>query len=104
MTWDRASGTKADTGSLNAARALRHQMTDAERRLWWALRHDMPPGTGRFRRQVPIGRYIVDFMSLKGRLVVEVDGEQHGFDLERRHDLRRDDYLRSQDFRVMRFW
>jgi len=54
----------------------------------------------KFRRQVPIGRYIVDFVSFERRLIVEVDGGQHGG----KCDAERDKWLRSQGFRVLRFW
>ena len=74
-------------------------MTDAERHLWHHLR-------GRalgfpFRRQVPIGAYVVDFACLRRRLIVEVDGGQH---IESREDEVRDDWLRSQRYRILRFW
>ena len=74
-------------------------MTDAERRLWAALRNrTLDP---EFRRQVPIGPFIADFAAISERLVVEVDGGQHA---ESAHDLERDAYLRSQGFHVLRFW
>jgi very-short-patch-repair endonuclease len=82
------------------ARRLRKQMTDAERALWFLLRRKQIEDH-RFRRQVPIGRYIVDFASLEARLVIEVDGSQHA---ESPADQERDAWLRSQDFRVLRFW
>src|SRR5438105_8826385 len=60
------------------ARAMRAAPTEAERKLWWHLRHRLPtPGT-HFRRQVRIGRYIADFVCHAKRIVVEVDGSQHG--------------------------
>src|SRR5215468_11431654 len=60
------------------ARAMRTTPTEAERKLWWHLRHRvLTPGT-HFRRQVRIGRYIADFACHAHRLVVEVDGSQHG--------------------------
>jgi very-short-patch-repair endonuclease len=81
------------------ARELRRNMTDAERALWRRLRR----GTlgGKFRRQAPVGQYIVDFACLEARLVVEVDGGQHA---ESRGDDERDRWLASQGFRVLRFW
>ncbi len=80
---------------------LRKQLTDAERHLWEKLRRHQLNGY-RFRRQVPIGPYIVDFACLSERLIVEVDGGQHS----ERHDAdaRRTEWLESQDFRVVRFW
>lgn len=74
-------------------------MTDAERRLWSALRNRaLGP---KFRRQAPIGPFIVDFAAIGERLVIEVDGGQHA---ESPHDLSRDIYLRSEGFQVLRFW
>jgi very-short-patch-repair endonuclease len=83
------------------ARELRQNPTDAERKLWAHLRLRQVHGH-KFRRQRPIGPYIVDFVCLEERLVIEVDGSQH---LERALlDARRDDYLESLGFRVLRFW
>ena len=55
------------------------------------------------RRQQPIGDYIVDFVAFEKRLVIEVDGGQHAEE-EKDNDMRRDEWLRSQGFRVLRFW
>ena len=82
------------------AKALRSNMTDAERRLWYLLRAHRFRGY-KFKRQLPVGPYIVDFVCLAERLVIEVDGGQHS---ESRSDLRRDQWLKDQGFRVMRFW
>ena len=81
------------------ALSLRRNMTDAERVLWRVLR-DGKNGY-RFRRQEPIDRYIVDFVCFKARLVIEVDGGQHS---DSAADKKRDAYLLSQGFRVLRFW
>jgi len=59
-------------------------------------------GGYRFRRQVPIGPYVVDFACFKARLVIELDGSQHAKAFER--DQQRTAWLASQDFRVLRFW
>ena len=83
------------------ARYLRKSLTEPERRLWKALRDRRCNGL-KFRRQVPIGRYIVDFICLESRLIIEVDGGQHA--RRRKHDLARTAYLQSQGFRVLRFW
>jgi very-short-patch-repair endonuclease len=83
------------------ARALRRQLTDAERKLWSILRKRQLDGL-RFRRQVPIGPYIADFVCLEQRLIIEVDGGQHAVATE--EDAVRTDWLRAQDFRVIRFW
>jgi very-short-patch-repair endonuclease len=82
------------------ARQLRKNMTDAECALWRLLRQRQINGL-RFRRQVPIDHYIVDFACLEARLVIEVDGGQH---FESETDKRRDAYLQVQGFRVLRFW
>jgi very-short-patch-repair endonuclease len=82
------------------ARNLRKNMTDAERRLWLFLRDKQRQA--RFRRQAPIGPYIADFACFDPRLVIEIDGGQH--DEQRDYDTRRDDWLRSQGFLVLRFW
>jgi very-short-patch-repair endonuclease len=76
-------------------------MTDAELRLWMRLSRKQIDGHA-FRRQVPIGTYVVDFVCLKRRLVIEVDGSQHA--TEREEDDRRTAWLESRGFRVMRFW
>jgi very-short-patch-repair endonuclease len=75
-------------------------MTEAERRLWYFLRAHRFKGM-KFKRQAPIGRYIVDFVSFQRRLVVEVDGGQHA---DSESDGRRTRWLEYQGFRVMRFW
>jgi very-short-patch-repair endonuclease len=76
-------------------------MTDAERPLWHLLRRKQID-SHRFRKQVPIGKYIVDFACLDARLVIELDGGQHTDAADA--DRERDAWLRSQNFRVLRFW
>jgi adenine-specific DNA-methyltransferase len=83
------------------ARALRAQPSDAERKLWTVLRNRQLAGH-RFRRQAPIGRYIVDFACFERKLVVEVDGGQHATAAQQ--DAMRTAWLESQGFRVLRFW
>ncbi len=83
------------------ARALRKAMTDAEQRLWSRRRRKQVNGF-RFRRQVPLGRYVVDFACFDARLIVEVDGGQHAEDVAQ--DKMRDEWLTAQGFRVLRFW
>jgi very-short-patch-repair endonuclease len=85
------------------ARALRKRLTPQEVKLWVRLRELKRLGF-RFRRQAPIGRYIVDFISFGSRLAVEVDGGQHGLPDGIRSDDERDAFLRSQGFDVLRFW
>ena len=82
------------------SRQLRATMTDAERKLWSALRQKNLEGL-RFRRQFPIGRYVADFVCLERRLVVEVDGGQH--DARYQYDAIRDRELAARGFRVLRF-
>jgi very-short-patch-repair endonuclease len=87
--------------SLKFARELRKSMTDAERKLWRGLRMRQMHGY-KFRRQFQIGNFIVDFVCLDARVVVEVDGGQHAD--ETYGDAVRDEWLRSQNFRVLRYW
>jgi len=87
--------------SLATARALRHNMTEAERRLWRRLRMRELSGF-KFRRQRPMGNYVVDFVCLDRRLIIEVDGGQHAEQVDR--DERRSAWLASRGFRVLRFW
>ncbi len=84
------------------ARHLRRNLTVDERRLWAELRELRRVGV-HFRRQAPIGRYIVDFVCFKKRLVVEVDGIQHDSAHGRKADQERDAFLTVQGFRVLRF-
>jgi len=80
---------------------LRKNMTDAEQRLWSCLKRKQV-NDYKFRRQFPLGRYIVDFVCLEARLIIEVDGGQHAE--QAGHDEMRDKWLASQRFRVLRFW
>ncbi|HKV97505.1 MAG TPA: DUF559 domain-containing protein [Gammaproteobacteria bacterium] len=86
--------------TLNTAKVLRKRMTDTERLLWRRLRAHRFMGT-KFKRQQPIGPYIVDFVCFQTKLVVEVDGGQH---LNRESDRLRDAWLEQQGFRIFRFW
>jgi very-short-patch-repair endonuclease len=76
-------------------------MTDAERRLWSRLRKRQVLEC-QFRRQFQLGGYIVDFVCLERRLIVEVDGGQHAEQED--YDAARTDWLEEQDYRVLRFW
>ena len=82
-------------------RNLRKNATDAERKLWQKLRNRQIGGV-KFRRQQPMGSYIVDFISFEKRLIIEVDGGQHvkqaGFDKQR------DFWFEQQGYQVLRFW
>jgi very-short-patch-repair endonuclease len=77
-------------------------MTEAERLLWRALRHSRHAGL-HFRKQVPIGPYIADFACHRARIVVELDGSQHGERRGIQHDAERTAFLESQGYRVLRF-
>ena len=83
------------------ARELRKKMTDTERLLWSKLRGKQFGGF-KFRKQAPIGRFIVDFVCFDRKVVVELDGGQHAVSVE--DDKKRSDWLNSQGFRVLRFW
>ena len=84
------------------AKTLRRRMTDAERKMWHATKAHRLAGV-QFRRQVPLGPYIVDFVSHSARIVVEIDGGQHFSDQGRARDKLRDEWLISQGYRVLRF-
>ena len=86
--------------SKQRTRAMRRDSTPAEHKLWLALR-DRRLQTLKFRRQAPLGPYIVDLLCIANKLLVEVDGSQHGESL---HDERRDAWLKREGYRVMRFW
>ena len=89
------------TTPLDRAKALRRDMTDAERRLWYHLRKRRLGGV-KFKRQCLIGPYIVDFVAHDAGLVIEVDGGQH---VEHQaYDAERTRYLERQGYRVLRFW
>lgn len=82
------------------ARRLRNTLTDAEQRLWQALRRQAMAGL-KFRRQVALGPYIVDFCRLPLGFVIEADGGQHN---DSAADRQRDAWLEGQGFTVLRFW
>ena len=83
-------------------RRLRSEMTECERLLWSRLRRKQLHGV-QFYRQKPIGSYIVDFYTSAARLVVEVDGSQHQDHSHAQNDAYRDESLKSQGLRVLRF-
>jgi very-short-patch-repair endonuclease len=88
--------------SRTRARALRRNLTDAERLIWYGVRAHRLNGIS-FRRQAPIGPYIVDFVSHAAKLVVEIDGGQHFEDEHEKRDTRRDRFLERKGYRVLRF-
>jgi very-short-patch-repair endonuclease len=85
------------------ARRLRRDMTDAERKLWWHLKQ-LPIGSSHFRRQATIGPYFADFACHERRLVIEVDGGQHGEAEQMATDAARTEFLAARGYRVLRFW
>jgi very-short-patch-repair endonuclease len=85
------------------ARRLRANATGVEGRLWQYLKRSPMLGTP-FRRQVPIGPYIADFACMAARLVIEVDGSQHGARAEASRDAERTRRLEHEGYRVIRFW
>jgi very-short-patch-repair endonuclease len=95
---------KTDAGvssnQRSRARTMRAAPTDSELRLWRLLRDRRLSGF-KFRRQVPVGAYIVDFLCVGAKLIVEADGSQHAESLP---DTIRDAYLESQGWKVLRFW
>ena len=93
---------KGSTLTQKRARALRGDLTDAERILWSRLK-------GRqlgwqFRAQHPVGPYIADFACVKMKLIVEIDGATHGSADERAHDAQRTRFMEEQGWGVVRFW
>ncbi|HEV2652295.1 MAG TPA: DUF559 domain-containing protein [Rhizomicrobium sp.] len=84
------------------ARALRSNLTIAELVVWANLREFRRRGL-HFRRQVPIGRYVVDFACHSAKLIVELDGEQHGTIEARKYDEARTRFLNGEGYRVIRF-
>jgi very-short-patch-repair endonuclease len=82
-------------------KALRKNQTDAEKRLWYHLRNRQL-AVFKFRRQHEIGHYIVDFVCLEIKLIVELDGSQHAEQIAR--DRQRTAFLQSLGFKVIRFW
>ena len=83
------------------ARELRNNATEAEQRLWRYLQRRQLGGF-KFRRQRPVGPYICDFVCLEASMIVELDGSQHV--IQAPYDANRDAFLRSNGFRVLRFW
>jgi very-short-patch-repair endonuclease len=86
---------------LTNAKSLRSNQTDAEQKLWYHLRAHRFMGL-KFKRQKPMGRYIVDFVCIERQLIIEIDGGQHADQVA--YDQQRDAWLRSQGYSVLRFW
>jgi very-short-patch-repair endonuclease len=92
-----------DQFKRKTARRLRKNSTDAELRLWRYLRRLEIRGT-HFRRQMPIGNFVVDFACPAAHLIVEVNGSQHGEADVQIRDEKRTRWLESEGYRVLRFW
>jgi len=86
---------------LKKARNLRKNLTDAEKKLWAVIRKRQINDL-KFRRQQPIGNYIVDFVCFEKKIIIEIDGGQHNEN--KNYDLRRSKWLEGQGFIVIRFW
>ena len=88
--------------TMDRAQVLRRKQTSGEKVLWKKIRakrfHEY-----KFRRQVPLGPYIADFLCTKGKLIVEIDGDSHYESGAKEHDQVRDVFFQSHGFRVMRF-
>ncbi len=83
------------------AQSLRKRMTEVEKTLWYYLRDRRFEGL-KFRRQYPLGKFIVDFICVEKKLIIELDGGQHAINANR--DLMRDIWLGEQGYHVVRFW
>lgn len=86
--------------TVKHSRQLRKNPTEAEKRLWRHIR-DKQLNAHKFRRQFPIGSYIVDFICVEKRLIIEVDGGQHA---DSAYDKKRDIDLKAQNYHIIRFW
>ena len=82
------------------ARAMRRTPTEAERKLWYALR-DRRMQHVKFRRQAPIGPYVADFLCIEHRLIIEADGGRHAGSAK---DIARDAWLARNGYKILRFW
>ena len=90
--------TKKSKNLRVLSKNLRNFPTETEKFLWYYLRRKFPDI--HFRRQFPIGNYIVDFVAVKNKLIIECDGGQH----TKENDKERDDFLKLQGYKVLRFW
>ena len=96
-------GRKVTERLVAYAKDLRSASTDAERILWSHIRAKRLDGL-KFRRQHPIGEYIVDFVCLERKIVVELDGSQHAALKSKEYDRKRDAWLKKEGYTVLRFW
>ena len=102
MPWNTPPILTATPRATGYARLLRRTLTEPERRLWWHLRHRLPIDRSHFRRQVALGPYVADFCCLAQRLIIEVDGGQHGRDSDAAYDARRTARLERDGFKILR--
>ncbi len=102
MPWKEPSRKPVAPTARRLAPKLRRKPTPAERELWKGLRSAIDLPDTHFRRQVPLGPYVVDFFCLRHRVIVEVDGAVHHTAEAQMHDRFRDEYLRREGFSVVR--
>ncbi len=100
--WARLHRTQPQSTLRTYAKRMRAEPTEAEQKLWRHLRHRLCLDGTHFRRQVRFGHYIADFVSHGAKLVVEVDGGQHGE--QALADAQRSKFIEGQGYRVLRFW
>ena len=89
--------------NLEKARELRKNLTPQERKMWQLLRNHRFQGYD-FRRQYPIGCYIVDFICRSKKIIIEIDGSQHNQAENLEYDKKRTEYLKTLGYQVIRFW
>jgi very-short-patch-repair endonuclease len=94
---------KKTDASYAAAKSLRHNPTEAESLLWGHLKSKKLNAV-KFRRQQPVGSYIVDFISFQQKLIIEIDGGQHNYKSKTTSDKTREAELQKRGYRVIRFW
>jgi len=100
----RGEGEEYMADNLNPlAKKLRKQLTDTERLLWQYLRAKQLEGL-KFRRQQPIGNYIVDFVCFEKKVIIELDGGQHTQPEQKQKDIERDKWFKEQGYKLLRFW
>ena len=89
--------------SLENAKILRSNMTDCEQKLWYYLRAGRFENI-KFKRQAPIGNYIIDFVAKEKNLIIELDGSQHMDNELQKHDAIRENYLKNLGYKIIRFY
>ncbi len=94
---------KKNQKQISFARELRQKQTDSEKALWQKLRDKQFEGI-KFRRQQPVGPYIVDFISPKEKIIIEIDGGQHNEKEIQKKDEERTVWLEKEGYLILRFW